>query len=833
MIAQPPAGRLGPGPFAAAPSLAVVGAMIVGGLALIALAAPLIAPYDPDRQVTAPFAEPSSHHLLGADDLGQDLLSQLIYGARVSLMVGIGSATIATLLATGVGLVAGVRRGWLDSLLMRLVDILLALPLLPLLLVLSTFLDPGALVQAVTIGLILAPRAAREIRSQALAVSRLGPVDASRSMGAGGLHVLWRHLLPGSTPVVVAQFVRAVSVAVVFESSLSFLGLGDPTSRSWGTILFFANARGASLSNAWTWWVIPPGLCIGLTVVAFALIGHGVEERSDLRLRSRPWRLSRKHPRNRHHARLLAHAPPLLKVDELTVDYGEAHSVRALDGVSFEIDRGELIALVGPSGSGKSTLASAIMGMLPVPGRIVAGSVVLDGKDLAAASDGELRGLRGRLVALVPQAAMSALNPVTPVLDQVAEAVRAHQPVSRSTARARAQELLAAAGLPADRANAFPHQLSGGMRQRVAIAMAIANAPLLIVADEPTTGLDVVAQVEILELLAGIRRRTGAAMVIVTHDRPGLLLRTARVLALADGGVVESPPPGPGLARPVAGRGPLALDEPGDQPLLELSGLRKAFAAGAHRRLREVLRGVDLRLNRGEIVGLVGRSGTGKTTLARIVGGLISPDGGSVTFAGVDLLAMSGRARRRLRRDIQLIGQDPYGWIPPRLTVRQVVEEPLVIHRAGSRSARDELVREALADVGLQPVARYLNRYPHELSGGERQRVALARALVLRPALIVADEPSSMLDAESRDELVGLIARLRDGASLAFLYITHDLALASTLCDRILVMDEGRVVEECDPQTLAVTSHQRATQALLDAAKTLGGFRTRSTRDGD
>ncbi len=811
----------------AATTLPIVGGVLLAAFVSLALAAPLLAPYDPDRQVTAPFAEPSRQHLLGADDLGRDLLSQLIHGARVSLVVGVGSAIVATFTATLAGLIGGFKRGWLDAVLMRAVDITLALPLLPLLLVLSAFFSPGPAAQTVVIGLILAPRAAREIRAQVLAISRLGPVDAARSVGAGSGYILRRHILPGSAPVVVAQFVRAVAVAVAFESALSFLGLGDPTSRSWGTILFFANARGAFLSDAWLWWVVPPGLCIGLIVVAFAFIGFGFEERSDPRLREGGWRLSgARRPRERRTPYAVS-GGPLLMVDNLTVDYGHREAVRALDSVSFRLERGELVALVGPSGSGKSTLVAAVMGMLRPPGRIVAGGVRLEGSDIVDLSPGQRRRLRGRVVALVPQAAMNALNPVIPVVEQVAEALRIHQSLGRPEARIRAFELLATVGLPVERTHAYPHQLSGGMRQRVAIAAAIANDPRLIVADEPTTGLDVVAQVEILDLLTEHRTRTGAAMIIVTHDRPALLMGSARVLALSGGRVagsrledpVSSPP---GTVRLAVGH-PRTERELQGHPLLEVSGLRKTFRVGQGHDREHVLRGIDLRVDHGEIVGLVGRSGTGKTTLARVVAGLTRPESGHVRLGGIDLLALPGRHQRSARRDLQLIGQDPYGWLSPRMTAGQLVAEPLVIHRGGSRAARDELVREALADVGLKPVSQFLDRYAHELSGGERQRVALARALVLSPALIIADEPTSMLDADARHDLINLIQRLRSRRRIAFLCITHDLAQARIICDRILVIADGRIVEECDSDLFGGQTHHVETQRLLEAALRLTG----------
>ncbi|MEP6872355.1 MAG: ABC transporter permease subunit, partial [Anaerolineaceae bacterium] len=443
----------------AAAILTTIGGTLLAGFVLSAIFAPLLAPFDPARQVGAPFESPSTAHLLGTDDIGQDLLSQLIYGTRVSLAVGIGAAAIATVVATAAGLVAGFLRGWVDVLFIRVADVMLALPVLPLLLVLSAFLQPGRAVQAVTIGLILAPRAAREIRARVLTVSRLGPVDAARSMGAPASHLLFRHVFPATVAIVVAQFVRAVAGAIAFESSLSFLGLGNPTSRSWGTILFFANARGAFFSSAWLWWVIPPGACIGLTVVAFAFLGFGVEERSDPRLRASSWRLTSVRRLRHGGPAPEASRPPLLVVDNLSIAYGRRDAVRALAGVSFSVESGNLVVVTGASGSGKSTLAGAIMGMVRSPGRVVSGRVLFEGRDLAQLSAAERRSLRGLGIALVPQAAMNALHPALTVTEQLSEAIQAHRRVGRTAARDRAGELLFSVGVPPERLNAFPHQL--------------------------------------------------------------------------------------------------------------------------------------------------------------------------------------------------------------------------------------------------------------------------------------------------------------------------------------------------------------------------------------
>ncbi len=527
------------------------GLVLMGALAAVAVAAPLLAPYDPRARVTVPFGRPSGAHVLGANDVGQDLLSQLLYGARVSLAVGVAAAAAATLLGTAVGLVAGYARGWVDAALMRVVDVVLSLPFLPLAIVVGVYLGPGILTLVGLIAAVTWAGTARELRAQVLSARELDHVAAAQAMGGGTAYVLRHHVLAEVAPLVVPQFVTAAKVAILAEASLSFLGLGDPGAPSWGAMLASAHARSAFLTDAWLWWVLPPGLCIALAVVAFALVGYGVEEAARPRLRQPP--------RPRRRRRSAAPSPPapppaqsspppavagaVLAVEGLTVRYdGEAGRVTAVEAVSLYVFPGEVVGLIGESGCGKTTLVGAATGLLRPPAMIVSGRVLLGGEDLASLSPADLRRRRSAEVALVPQQAMAALNPVRRVGALVAEAVRAHQPVSRRAARQRAGELLAMVGLEPGWARAYPHQLSGGMRQRVVIAMALANEPSLLIADEPTTGLDLATTVDLLDLLAGLQRRLGMAMLVVSHDLAAVLTVAERVVVMDSARVVEEGP---------------------------------------------------------------------------------------------------------------------------------------------------------------------------------------------------------------------------------------------------------------------------------------------------
>lgn len=514
-------------------TLTRIGALLLAVLVTTALTAPLLAPYDPNARVGTPFARPSPAHLLGTNDVGHDLLSELIYGARISLLVGVIAALAATAIGVTVGLVAGYARGWTDTALMRLVDVILALPVIPLTIVVGVFFGPGLATQILVISAVLWANVARELRAQVLSVRERDDVQAIAAMGGRASYVLPRHVLPAVTPLVVPQFVLAVKAAILLEATLAFLGLGDVTAKSWGTMLSLAHARSAFLTDAWLWWVIPPGLAIAAAVLAFALLGYGFEERSRPSLRDR--RAAGVAPRLPPAA---SDPPPdePLAIIGLTVSYG---SVPAVRDVSLSVAAGEVLGLVGESGSGKSTVAAAACGLLPDAAMVEAGRVLVCGRDLLTLRPAELRALRGDRVALIPQEAMSALNPVLTVRDQVAEAITAHRTVRLAAARRRAEELLALVGIAPERAGAYPHQLSGGMRQRVVIAIALANDPAVVIADEPTSGLDLLVQAEILELLDDLRRRLDVALLIVSHDLPVIEGIADRIAVMCSGELVE------------------------------------------------------------------------------------------------------------------------------------------------------------------------------------------------------------------------------------------------------------------------------------------------------
>ena len=528
-------------------------------------------------------------------------------------------------------------------------------------------------------------------------------------------------------------------------------------------------------------------------------------------------------------------APPLLRVRDLSVSFGiPGGEVRAVRGISFDVDPGETVALVGESGSGKSVTALSILQLLPYPlAHHPSGSIRFRGDELVGARERLLRRVRGNRIAMIFQEPMTSLNPLHTIEKQVNEVLFVHKGLDRRAARARTLELLHLVGLPeADRRlDAYPHQLSGGQRQRVMIAMALANEPDLLIADEPTTALDVTIQAQILALLENLQSRFGMALLLITHDL-GIVRKMAdRVCVMTQGESVEAGPTAEVFAHPRhAYTRRLLAAEPSGMPiaadprapvLVSARDLRVWFPikAGLFRRTVghiKAVEGVSLTVREGQTLGVVGESGSGKTTLGLALLRLQASTG-TVEFAGREIQALSARALRPLRREMQIVFQDPYASLSPRLSVGQIIEEGLRVHRmGGNEAARATLVEQALAEVGLEPESRH--RYPHEFSGGQRQRIAIARAMVLKPRFVVLDEPTSALDMSVQAQIVDLLRELQRRHRLAYLFISHDLRVVRALAEEIIVMRDGVVVEHGPAARIFEDPKERYTRALIAAA---------------
>ncbi|WMT74195.1 ABC transporter ATP-binding protein [Bradyrhizobium sp. Ash2021] len=522
---------------------------------------------------------------------------------------------------------------------------------------------------------------------------------------------------------------------------------------------------------------------------------------------------------------------PLLDIRDLSVAFGASVAV---DHVSFSIRRGECVALVGESGSGKSVSALSILRLLPYPiASHPSGSIRFKGRDLLGSSEREMREIRGNDVSIIFQEPMTSLNPLHTIESQIGEILSLHNPVSAAMARARTLELLTQVGIPdpQTRLQSYPHQLSGGQRQRVMIAMALANEPDLLIADEPTTALDVTVQAQILALLAEIRTRLGMSLLFITHDL-GIVRRIADVVCvMKNGKIVEQGPveqvftaPKHPYTRDLLAAEPKPDPAPPrpDQPVVMSADNLKVWFPVRRGLLRKTVGhikavdGVSLAVRKGETLGVVGESGSGKTTLGLALLRLISSNG-PIVFLGKNIQGLRFRDMLPFRRDMQIVFQDPFGALSPRMSVGDIVAEGLSVHqRALSYEERETRVIKALNDVGLDPATRF--RYPHEFSGGQRQRISIARAVVLEPNFVVLDEPTSALDMLFQAQMVDLLRELQRKRDLTYMFISHDLRVVASLASHLIVMRLGKVVEEGPAAELFKNPKSDYTRALFAAA---------------
>ncbi|MCU1717447.1 ABC transporter ATP-binding protein [Pseudomonas sp. 5P_3.1_Bac2] len=529
----------------------------------------------------------------------------------------------------------------------------------------------------------------------------------------------------------------------------------------------------------------------------------------------------------------MTQANTLLEVRDLAVQFvsGERQQTVVHD-INFTIQRGETLALVGESGSGKSVTAHSILRLLPYPmARHPSGGIHYAGQDLLNISETKLRGIRGNRIAMVFQEPMTSLNPLHSIEKQINEVLTLHKGLRGKAATARTLELLELVGIPEPhkRLKAYPHELSGGQRQRVMIAMALANEPELLIADEPTTALDVTVQLKILELLKELQARLGMAILLISHDL-NLVRRIAhRVCVMQQGRIVEqaecetlfNDPQHP-YTRELLGAEPSGapVDLPAGQPMLSIDDLRVWFPIkkGLLRRTVDHIKAVDginFSLPQGQTLGIVGESGSGKSTLGLAILRLQASQGG-INLQGQAIEKLNQDQIRPLRRQMQVVFQDPFGSLSPRMSVSQIIGEGLEVHNMGTLEEREQAIIAALKEVGLDPDTRH--RYPHEFSGGQRQRIAIARALVLKPALILLDEPTSALDRTVQRQVVELLRDLQAKYNLTYLFISHDLAVVKALAHQVMVMKQGKVVEQGPAERVFAAPQNIYTQQLLEAA---------------
>lgn len=528
----------------------------------------------------------------------------------------------------------------------------------------------------------------------------------------------------------------------------------------------------------------------------------------------------------------------LLSVKDLQVSFHTRHGVTlAVDQLSFELEAGKVLGIVGESGSGKSVACYSLLGLIPCPpGKVERGSAHFAGKDLLQMTEQELRLIRGNKICMVFQDPMTSLNPYLRVVDQLVEPLRLHRGLSAKDARSRAVEALQEVGIhdAEKRINDYPHQFSGGMRQRVMIAMALITEPELLIADEPTTALDVTVQAQILLLIKELQKTRQLAVIFITHDLGVAAYMADHLLVMQKGVVVESGATNAVFQNPQHSytkkllSAVLTTEKPvpsmvqeANADFLQVNNLRTYFAAYSGAFLRRVLghiKGVDdvsLRVKRGEILGLVGESGSGKSTLGRSIMQLVESQSGEVLLEGRDLRKLSARELKRARRDFQMIFQDPYASLNPRRTVFDTLAEPLLTHGLADKKSVLNQVNQLMDDVGLEQ--KFIRKYPHEFSGGQRQRIAIARALALKPKLIIADEPVSALDVTIRAQILELLLDLTQKHNLTMLFISHDMSVVRYICDRVIVMQKGKIVDEGETEELFANPKHPYTKTLLAA----------------
>ena len=519
----------------------------------------------------------------------------------------------------------------------------------------------------------------------------------------------------------------------------------------------------------------------------------------------------------------------LLNVDNLSVSFVTRNGTnKAVDNVSFSVEERQITAIIGESGSGKSVSCYAMLGLVPSPpGRIDGGTAHFQGQDLLALSEAELRAIRGRDIAMIFQDPMTCLNPFMKIGDQLIEPLTLHKGLAKGPAREQAMALLDEVGIrdPQAAMSAFPHEFSGGMRQRVMIAMALINEPKLLIADEPTTALDVTIQAQILKLIAELQTKRDIGVLFISHDLAVVSDIADQIVVMEKGKVVESGQPKAIFDNPqhpytqkllaAIPSGQKAADSVVPDALIRIENMRTWFTPTAGAEPVKAVDDVSLDIHRGEVLGLVGESGSGKSTLGRSILRLVPMTGGQISFDGIELSALQGRSLKQFRHRMQMIFQDPYASLNPRMTVYDTLAEPLLLHGLVNKAGLEQAIRELMDNVGL--ARAFVRKYPHEFSGGQRQRIAIGRALATRPEFIVADEPVSALDVTIQAQILDLLADLTKEYGLTMLFISHDLAVIRQIADRIAVMYHGKLVEEGSTAQVFESPQQDYTRSLLAA----------------
>jgi ABC-type microcin C transport system duplicated ATPase subunit YejF/ABC-type microcin C transport system permease subunit YejE len=794
--------------------------------------------------VPAP-APPSGENWLGTDDQGRDVVARAIYGFRLSVLFGLVLTIISSVIGVSAGAVQGYFGGWVDLLFQRFIEVWTSIPSLYLLIIIAAIIEPNFWILLGILLLFSWVALVGVVRAEFLRGRNLEYIRAARALGLSNAKIMFKHLLPNAMVATLTFMPFILNGSISTLTSLDFLGFGlPPGSPSLGEML----AQGKANLQA-PWLGITAFMVIAVMLSLLIFVGEAVRDSLDPRKTFVAPNTAEPVPvevleRTADTSGPVLHKPSrktkkppdaLLRVKNLSVDFtSDGVVTHAVKNASFDIMPGETVALVGESGSGKTVSALSVMRLLPYPAAShPSGEVIYGGDDLLHMEEQQLRGIRGNQISMIFQEPMSSLNPLHSIEKQVGEILKLHRGLSDTAARARVLELLDKVGIedPQERLSSYPHQLSGGQRQRVMIAMALANEPDLLIADEPTTALDVTIQAQILELLFELQKEFNMAMLLITHDLAIVRKMANRISVMNEGQIVEQGETEQIFKSP---KHPytkhlLGAEPKGDPPranekaraVIETDNLKVWFPVkrGLLKRTVSHIKAVDgisLKLRAGQTLGVVGESGSGKTTLGLALLRLISSEG-RIVYLGKSIEEFDYKNMRPLRREMQAVFQDPFGSLSPRLSVGQIIEEGLLIQSPEmSFKERRARVARALSEVDLDPT--HQDRYPHEFSGGQRQRIAIARAMVLQPKFVMLDEPTSALDMSVQAQIVDLLRELQDKHELAYLFISHDLKVVRALANSVIVMRNGKVVEQGTSKQIFSSPRTDYTKALMAAA---------------
>lgn len=805
------------------------GLMMLAFILLLTIIGFVWTPYDPNAMSgAARNAAPSLSHIFGCDNFGRDIFSRIIAGLGTTVIVSALTVLIGLVIGTVAGALTGYYGGILDEILMRVNDALASFPAILLALVIISIFDAGKYAVIVALGLVFIPSFARVVRSEVIVKKNMDYVTNCKLMKASDLRIIFLHILPNTKEIVLSTVTIAFNNAILAEAGLSYLGLGvQPPDASLGRMLSEAQSN----MLVAPWYAIFPGLTIIFLVLSIGLISHGLEDAGFARPASKKLlaRLKKSEESGKNMKQTVSAEnscgdistfsgdSAFLSVSNLTMGFadGDEYS-EILHGISFEVNRGEVLGIVGESGSGKSVTAFSIAGLLAENAVVTGGNIVLDGHDLESLHPSERRRLLGKDISFIFQEPQTSFNPVYTIEEQLSEICADRETVKNA---------LLSVGLDDTETilDSYPHELSGGMRQRVMIAMAMLIRPGLLIADEPTTALDASLQKVILGLIKKMNDDFGTTVILISHDLKVINAICGRTMVMKDGVIVESAETNRLIRNPQteytknlmsAAKREFTLPETkkadnktviycDDLNIYYEETSKKLFAKKTWKHVVKDIK--NFRVYKGEILGIVGESGCGKTTLVKAICGLAEK--------------MDGTLSIKNNKQPRMVFQDPFSSLNPAMKVGRLLEEPLRISYRGSRKLsapeRRERVVAMLTDVGLIDTEDILSRRVSELSGGQRQRVAIALALIKKSDIIVLDEPVSALDVTVQKQIIELLAKLREKHGITYLFISHDIDLVKRVCDRVIVMNDGRIVESGDAKKVIEEPENEYTKKLI------------------